>query len=697
MRTNIIAAIFLCLQLFCMAIQANTIDSLENVLKGGKLSNLEKVNTYCRLANENSKIDSFKTSIYFYNEAVSLSDKLNNDSLKIEVLNHMFNFYYVTKVRDLKKAKELIQEIIHINEKNGTTLLLAQSYQRLSTFLRDEGQLSEAVNFNSKAFELFEKQGDKRGLAGCYNQYAILANMENKSEVTLKYFLKANQIIKDINDEITEARLSTNIGKMYFHLGIKDSSDRYFDRSMEIWNKLGRSDLMAVTQINLAQIYSADGKNQDLSYAKKLLEKAKESLMNINDSKYLCDVYVALANIEFQQNKNIKAIFYMKKAIELAEAESYKKKLEDNYLHISRMYFTLNDYKNAYDNIAKYVNLKDELDSISKTEELARLQIQFDTKEKEKEIENLKKDKELSDLTIAKQEREQIMALLGILLVIAIAVFIFIGYRNKTKLNSELTEKSIVIQEKNREILDSITYAKRLQEAILPANKVVKEWLPESFIFYKPKDIVSGDFYWMESINSKVYFAAIDCTGHGVPGAMVSLVGHNAINRCVKEYKLTKPSDILDKLSYLVEESLSKSNEEVKDGMDISLCVLDLNTNSIEFSGANNPLWIIRNSELIEVKGDKQPIGKHIERKPFTNHFIQTQKNDSIYLFTDGYADQFGGEKGKKFKYSQFKELLISIQHEPMERQRELISQSFESWKGSLEQLDDVCVLGVKV
>jgi len=689
--------LLLCFLSEFLCIGSNQIDSLLSALNNGELSNEEKVNTYCRLANENSKIDSFKASIHFYNEALNLSNQLNNDSLKVEVLNYMFNFYYVTKVRDLKKAKELLYEIIQINEKNGTTILLAESYQRLSTFLRDEGQLSEAVVLNSKAFELFEKEDNKRGLAGCYNQYAILANLENKRELTLKYFLKANSILKQIGDEISEARLSTNIGKMYFHLGLKDSSDKYFDRSMEIWNKLGRSDLMAVTKINLSQIYSAEGENQDLNYAKKLLEEAKESLIKINDTKYLSDVYVSLANIENRQNKIVKAIFYMKKAIELAESESYKKKLEDNYLHISKMYFSVNDYKNAYENIAKYVHLNNELDSISKAEELARLQIQFDTKEKEKEIENLKKDKEVSDLTIAKQEREQIMALLGILLVVAIAVFIFIGYRNKAKLNSELTEKNIVIQEKNKEILDSITYAKRLQEAILPPTKLVKEWLPESFIFYKPKDIVSGDFYWMESIHDKIYFAAIDCTGHGVPGAMVSLVGHNAINRCIKEFNLTKPSEILDKLSYLVEESLSKSNEEVKDGMDISLCALDLKTYSIEFSGANNPLWVLRDSELIEIKGDKQPIGKHIERKAFTNHQITLQKNDSVYLFTDGYADQFGGEKGKKFKYSQFKELLISIQNESMEKQRELISESFESWKGKLEQLDDVCVIGVRV
>ncbi|MBX2960322.1 MAG: SpoIIE family protein phosphatase [Flavobacteriales bacterium] len=271
------------------------------------------------------------------------------------------------------------------------------------------------------------------------------------------------------------------------------------------------------------------------------------------------------------------------------------------------------------------------------------------------------------------------------------------------------------LEEKNKEIMDSITYAKRIQSAILPPQKLVKEYLPQSFILYKPKDIVAGDFYWMECLsavhcslftvnseqstdNSKlILFAAADCTGHGVPGAMVSVVCNNGLNRSVREHGLTEPGKILDKTREIVIQEFEKSDEEVKDGMDISLCCLDLNSNKLTWSGANNPLWIIRNKEIIEYKADKQPIGKYAESIPFTTHEIQLQNDDSIYIFTDGYQDQFGGDKGKKFKAAKLRELLLSIQHEPMENQREIIDQSFEVWKGNLEQVDDVCVIGVKI
>lgn len=296
----------------------------------------------------------------------------------------------------------------------------------------------------------------------------------------------------------------------------------------------------------------------------------------------------------------------------------------------------------------------------------------------------------------------------------------------------EVEHQKELVEEKNKEILDSITYAKRLQEAILPPLKIVKEYLPESFILYKPKDIVAGDFYFMESFaeasdskgknNNHVVFAAADCTGHGVPGAMVSVVCSNALNRAVKEFKLTDPGLILDKVRELVVETFEKSESEVKDGMDISLCILDTSNNELKWAGANNPLWVVKKGQeaedkgqvkrdekindssliahglsLIEIKPDKQPIGKYAEARPFTTHTVQLQKGDTIYIFTDGYEDQFGGDKGKKFKSANMKKLLLDISSENMETQREKISFEFEKWKGELEQVDDVCVIGVRI
>lgn len=280
-----------------------------------------------------------------------------------------------------------------------------------------------------------------------------------------------------------------------------------------------------------------------------------------------------------------------------------------------------------------------------------------------------------------------------------VLVFAVVLYFKNTAFEFEttITEQNKKITQKNKDITDSINYAKRLQEAILPSARLVKEYLPDSFILYKPKDIVAGDFYWMEQVEDTIIFAAADCTGHGVPGAIVSVVCNNALNRSLREFELSIPGQLLDKTCELVIGQFEKSDAEVKDGMDISLCALNKKTNLLNWAGANNPLWIIRNKELIEIKADKQPIGKYTETKPFTTHTIQLQKDDSIYIFTDGYADQFGGELGKKFKTPALKKILLSVQDKAMAEQREIINRTFENWKGKGEQVDDVCVVGVKI
>ena len=259
----------------------------------------------------------------------------------------------------------------------------------------------------------------------------------------------------------------------------------------------------------------------------------------------------------------------------------------------------------------------------------------------------------------------------------------------------EVERQKEAVEEAHKEITDSIAYAKRIQSAILPPQKLIKEYLPESFILYKPKDIVAGDFYWMELRESKVLFAAADCTGHGVPGAMVSVICNNGLNRSVREYGLTDPGKILNKTRALVIAEFEKSEEEVKDGMDIALCYLEGYT--LKYAGANNPLWIVRNGEILETKADKQPIGKYAIEKRFTTHTIELQKGDTIYTFTDGFPDQFGGEKGKKYKSGKFKRTLIDLAKKPITQQKEILDLEFETWRGTNEQVDDVCVIGVKI
>lgn len=265
----------------------------------------------------------------------------------------------------------------------------------------------------------------------------------------------------------------------------------------------------------------------------------------------------------------------------------------------------------------------------------------------------------------------------------------------------EVVKAKEIIEETNKHITDSIKYAKRIQEAIIPGEEMVKNVLKNSFVLYKPKDIVSGDFYWIERKNNKILFAVVDCTGHGVPGAFMSIIGFNGLNQIVNEYNYTKPSEILTALNRTISYTLRQRVEDsvIRDGMDMAICCIDLDTNKLEFAGAFNPLFIIRNNEVIEIKGDKQPIGNFLghENYVFSNKEFDLLPDDKLYLFSDGYADQFGGPIGKKLKYNYFRQLLLDNHSKPMTEQKEAIDTFFETWKQGYEQIDDVCIIGVGI
>jgi ligand-binding sensor domain-containing protein/serine phosphatase RsbU (regulator of sigma subunit) len=284
-----------------------------------------------------------------------------------------------------------------------------------------------------------------------------------------------------------------------------------------------------------------------------------------------------------------------------------------------------------------------------------------------------------------------------------VAVYAFVIYRTtklaaeKLKLENTVQERTKELSESNKNITDSINYAKRIQTAILPSMKLIGDYFDNFFILYKPKDIVAGDFYWMEATDDLVLFAVCDCTGHGVPGAMVSVVCHNALNRAVREFGLREPNEILDKTTEIVIENFSKSEVEIKDGMDISLCAYNIRTRQLSWAGANAPLWILRNTELTEVKANKQPIAWNDRRNAFTNHSFSLQSGDKIFMFSDGFADQFGGEKLKKLTRKRFRELLLSIQGLSMTEQEASLDRFLTEYRRDLEQTDDILVMGVQL
>lgn len=268
------------------------------------------------------------------------------------------------------------------------------------------------------------------------------------------------------------------------------------------------------------------------------------------------------------------------------------------------------------------------------------------------------------------------------------------------KQHEDVLKQKDIISKKNEEITADLRYSQRIQEAILPGDEFIREILPQHFIVNIPKNIVSGDFYWLEKTNNKVILAVADCTGHGVSGALMHMMGIIFLNEIVKKKQIKEPGEIMGELRNYIMSSLHQTGKfgETQDGMDLTLCTIDFDTYKLQFVGANNPLYIINNKGLTEIKGDRMPVGININYdKPFTTHEIELQRGDTLYMFTDGYADQFGGLKGKKFRYKYFKELLIGINGSSLQKQKDIIEQTFYKWKGEHEQVDDVLIMGVKI
>ena len=331
------------------------------------------------------------------------------------------------------------------------------------------------------------------------------------------------------------------------------------------------------------------------------------------------------------------------------------------------------------------------------------METKYESVKKEEKIAKLNQTKELQESKLKIEKTQRIILIAGMIFMLILLVVIFKSYSQKKKSNIEIqkqrdeaNKQKAIVEEKNSDILESITYAKRIQEAILPANSIINNYLKEYFILYKPKDIVSGDFYWFHTIDdNNILFSVIDCTGHGVPGAFMSIVGNNSLNKAVQEQNLIIPSQILTSLNKTVIDIVKQGDRNVEDGMDLALCNLNLSSLVLQYAGAYNPLYIIREKELIEIKADRYSIGNM--DSVFKNHEIQLQSGDSIYIFSDGYSDQFGGEEDKKYSAKRLKELFIRISFEPMEKQETILLDEFNNWKSNQDQLDDICIMGIKI
>jgi tetratricopeptide (TPR) repeat protein len=624
--------------------------------------------------------------LVFSGKAQALAERLGFGNRTSFILANIGNVY--DDKGDYVKALDYYMKALKMNEETGNEKRNAAILSDIGIVYYDQGDYPNALDFYLKALSMSEDLGNKNGVAATLADIGIVYSEMGDTSKAVDYFQKALKMDKELGYEQLEADNLISIGQIYSDKGDVSKGLDCYREAIRLFEKFGDKAGISATTSSIGSAYIMLGNSsQALNYFEKAL-KMDEELGNKSgiaaNKGNIGELYTKLGKFKEAED-------YLKQSETLSDSIGDKSNLKTNEMEMYELYDTTGRYQLALEHYKKAMALKDTLFNIEKNKAIMRKQMTFEFEKKEA-AEKAEQDKK-DAITAADKRKEKVVIWsigIGFIAVLLFAGFIFRSLRLTSR-------QKQVIEKKNKEILDSITYAKRLQDAILPPLSIINKYLPESFLLYKPKDIVAGDFYWMERTGHNILIAAADCTGHGVPGALVSVVCSNALNRTVKEFHITEPGKILDKVRELVLETFEKSENNVQDGMDISLCCINTNTNELQWSGAYNSLWYIQKGKLHEVPADKQPIGKMDRPQPFNTHNLHLQKGDTVYLFTDGYADQFGGPKGKKFKYKQLEELLLANRERPMEEQKNALESTLEDWKGGLEQVDDILMIGIRV
>jgi serine phosphatase RsbU (regulator of sigma subunit) len=590
---------------------------------------------------------------------------------------------------------------VNLSAKGKFTGLEAMALNNLGSIYLIKSEYSSALDYFIRAEKSYEASNDPGGRVLTALNIGNVYEFQGLDKKALSQYTFVIALAKEANDRELEAQARGRLGSLEYSRGKKEAAMEHFTEALHINKEINDVPRIMECLNNIAVIYQEIGKYDealtnfkiDLNYARKM--------------NYKTDVIAALHNIGlvYKDKKEYpKAIVYIDSSLTLASEARDFNALKEGNATLYEVYSEKKDLPNALKSFQLSTAAKDSMLAQDRDREFAEMSTKYETEKKEKENIALKSKHE-QDLAVA-AEKEKKLNVITYAITIGLIVVILFSFVLSSRLKITRQQKRIieaqkhVVDEKQKEILDSIHYAQRIQNAILAKEEDIKKQLPLSFLFYQPKDIVAGDFYFFDSTDKYIFYAAADCTGHGVPGALVSVVCSNALSRCVKEFDLHDPGKILDKATELVLETFKKSGQDVKDGMDISFLVKDVETNKFHWSGANNPLWIIRNNNgaplLEEITANKQPIGLHENPTPFTTHDFSLGKGDSVYLFTDGMPDQFGGPKGKKYKYKRLQEKLMASALLPVDEQKKIVSTDLKEWMGTNEQVDDILLIGFR-
>lgn len=723
--------------------QPRQIDSLKTLIVKSSSDSL-KIELYKTICQKSETKDNLKYRTEGLKFTEDVEAKKNKNVSQKFILSQkaffldMIGSYHIDN-KNWANYFEVVEKIISFYQLSKDTINTENQIAKKATVLRELGQTNQSFDLLISRLQLYEKQKNWSYIAYYQREIAEYYMYFDKYDKALPYIKNSLKIYEDRKNLNEVVNILDRLAEAYDFTGHNDSAliclyksinllrsiketqpQDYFSiywRMTAIYTNLGQND-SALTylqkRLKLAELSKDEAKfvavyrdyakfykhNKDYKKAIEYGQKALELSIKQNNQTYTMWLSDELARSYFKVKNYTEALNYLHKAEQIAEKRKDEFELEKVYNYKYILYTETKDYKNALDYHIKLEAIKDTIETHYNSEEIEKKTMVADFEKNEAIKQEKQSKKDAIELEEKKKQRIILFSVFGVLCLLAIlAIVIFRNLRESKKTNKIIEQQKHLVEEKHKEITDSINYAERIQRSFLATKELLDENLKDYFVLFKPKDIVSGDFYWASKLSNGNFALAIaDSTGHGVPGAIMSLLNVTSLEKAIEHY--TNPADILNHTRQTIIERLKKDGSEDggKDGMDCSLLVFDFTNRQLHIAAANNPVWIIRNNELIEIKPDKMPVGKSDKQnQSFTTHTLELQKGDTIYTLTDGFPDQFGGDKGKKFMSKKLKELLLANVHLPIAQQKELLESTFKNWVGSLEQVDDVTVIGIKI
>jgi serine phosphatase RsbU (regulator of sigma subunit)/tetratricopeptide (TPR) repeat protein len=636
------------------------------------------------------------------------------DTTKVNILMQLVesisddNVWPAYNEQMLKISEKIVQSKIAIIRRKGKKGL-ADAYNNIGYMYNNQGDIPNALDFFGKSLRMQEELGFKDGVAELLSNIGVIYYMQNDLPKALDYYLKGLKIREEIGDKNAIANSLNNIGNLFYTQKNMQRALYYSNRSLQLQQEIGDKEGMAYSLNNLGGIYFY---KNDITKALKFYLKSKAMRLEIGDQQGVAASLHNIATLYLKQSPSLPitktkqlnlAQCYTDSSLLLSKKLGFPANIRNAEKLYSKIDSAKGNFASAFEHYKLFVLYKDSINNEVNHQASIKSQLKY-VFEKKEAILKEQQDKERA-IGREKSRLQQLViwAVVGGLIILAgFSFFIFRSLQQNKKANRIITlqkelveDKNLIIEEKQKEIIDSINYAKRIQYSLLADEDILKSNLANYFVYFNPKDIVSGDFYWATKKDHKFYMAVCDSTGHGVPGAFMSLLNIGYLSEAINEKGIEKPNEIFNYVRERLIAAISKEGQ--KDGFDGILVCIDAQTNQISYAAANNKPLLISDYTITELVADRMPVGIGERKEDFALYTISCKPGDCLYLYTDGYADQFGGEKGKKFKYKPLNELILNNHMKKMNEQHDVLNDTFEAWRGKLEQVDDVCVIGIKI